>query len=189
MEDAYYHRLLRREARKCLAFRCLGRYSVPVAMPFGLAPAPMTCKKVSGPVVQHPREAGLLILPNVVDFGGAPPALPGRAVTRAQAGSGYRYVERHFRELGLVMHPTKGVRDGPSCVWLLGHLVDTRFLFPQTAWRRSRPWRSDSLGALPNTGAGSAFRCCAASAGQPSPLPFPCRRHATTCAALLRPCS
>jgi len=45
----------------------------------------------------------------------------------------YHYVERLFGELGLRMHPTKGTKDGPTCVRLLGHFFDTklaRFLLP-----------------------------------------------------------
>lgn len=42
-------------------------------------------------------------------------------------------IERLFGELGFKLHPTKGVRDGPTQARLLGHLVDTelaRFLLP-----------------------------------------------------------
>lgn len=133
VKDAYHHLLLRPEDRKYLAFRCLGRYFVPVTMPFGLAPAPMTWTKVMRPVVEHLREMGFRIIPYVDDFGGAPPAEPGEAATSAQAVAAYKYVERLFGELGLRMHPTKGTKDGPTCMRLLGHLVDTklaRFLLP-----------------------------------------------------------
>lgn len=133
VKDAYHHLLLRKEDRKYLAFRCLGRYFVPITMPFGLAPAPMTWTKVMRPVVQHLREMGFRIIPYVDDFGGAPPAMPGEPATTQQAVDAYQYVDRLFGELGLRMHPTKGTKDGPTCVRLLGHLVDTklaRFLLP-----------------------------------------------------------
>jgi len=143
VQDAYHHLLLRPADRSYLAFRCLSRFFVPVTMPFGLAPAPLTWTKVMRPVVQHLREAGFRILPYVDDFGGAPPARPGVAATREQAVAAYCYVERLFGELGLRMHPTKGVKDGPTCVRLLGHLVDTklaRFLLP--------PDRVDKIAAM-----------------------------------------
>jgi len=85
------------------------------------------------PVVQHLREVGFRILPYVDDFGGAPPAEPGVAATKEPAVAAYQFVERLFGELGLRMHPTKGTKDGPTYVRLLGHLVDTkmdRFLPP-----------------------------------------------------------
>lgn len=133
IKDAYHHLVVRPEDRKCLAFRCLGRFFVPVTMPFGLAPAPMIWTKVMRPVVEHLREQGFRVLAYVDDFGGAPPAPPGQPATQAQAVAAYHLVERLFGELGLRMHPSKGVRDGPTQVRLLGHLVDTklaRFLLP-----------------------------------------------------------
>lgn len=95
------------------------------------------------PVVQQLREEGFRIIPYVDDFGGAPPAEPGEPATQQQARAAYQYIERLFGELGLKMHPTKGVKDGPTCVRLLGHLVDTklaRFLLP--------PDRVDKIAAM-----------------------------------------
>lgn len=56
---------------------------------------------------------------------GAPPALLGRPATKAQATAAYRNAERLIGELGLEMHPTKGVNEGPTQVRLLGHIADT----------------------------------------------------------------
>jgi len=134
VKDAYHHLVLRPADRKYLAFRCLGRFFVPIKMPFGLSSAPLIWTKVMRPVVQHLRELGFRILAYVDDFGGAPPSPPGQPATKEQAVAAYQFVARLFGELGLKMHPIKGVRDGPTRVWLLGHLVDTRlarFLLPE----------------------------------------------------------
>lgn len=133
IKDAYHHLVIRPEDRKYLAFRALGRVFIPVTMPFGLRIAPFTWTKVIRPVVQHLRELGFRILAYVDDFGGAPPALPGEPATAAQARAAYRLVEQLFGELGLKMHPTKGVKDGPTRLRLLGHVIDTklaRFVLP-----------------------------------------------------------
>lgn len=133
VKDAYNNLVLRPEDRKYLSFRCLGRFVVPVTMPFGLAPAPLIWTKVMRPVVGLLREEGFRMLAYVDDFGGAPPAPPGQPATREQAVAAYKMIERMFGELGLRLHPTKGVRDGPTQVRLLGHLLDTRlarFLLP-----------------------------------------------------------
>jgi len=143
VQDAYHHLLLRPADRRYLAFHCLSRFFVPVTMPFGLANDPLTWTKPMRPVVQHLPEAGFRILPYVDDFGGAPPARPGVAGTREQDVAAYCYAKHLFGELGLRMHPTKGVKDGPTCVRLLGHLVDTklaRFLLP--------PDRVDKIAAM-----------------------------------------
>lgn len=134
VKDAYHHLRIRPEDRKYLAFRALGRVFVPMTMPFGLRIAPFTWTKVMRPVVQHLRELGFRILAYVDDFGGAPPAPPGQAATAAQAGAAYRLIERLFGELGLKLHPKKGVKHGPTRLRLLGHEVDTRlarFLLPE----------------------------------------------------------
>jgi len=81
VQDAYHHLMLQPDDRKYLAVRCLGRFCVPITMPFRLAPAPLTWTKVMRPVVQHLRAAGFSILPYMDDFGGAPPAEPGQAAT------------------------------------------------------------------------------------------------------------
>jgi len=131
--DAYDHLTIPEVDGAYLAFRCLGRFFKPVTMPFGLAPACLTSTKVMRPVVQHLREAGFRILACVDDFGGASPAAPGQPATQAQAVAAYRLVERLFGELGLMLHPDKGVKDGPKRVRLLGHLVETLlapFLLP-----------------------------------------------------------
>lgn len=86
----------------------------------------MTWTKVVRPVFQHLREQGCRILAYVDDFGGAPAAAPGQPATTAQAVAAYKMIERLLGELGLKMHPTKGVRHGPTQVRLLGHLVDTQ---------------------------------------------------------------
>lgn len=125
VKNAYHRLLLRLADRKYRAVCCLGRYFVPITMPFGLAPAPMTWTMVMRPVGHHLRGMGLRIIPYVDGFGRAPPAMPGEPVTLQQAVEAYKYVDRLFCELGLRIHPTKGTKDGPTCVRLLGHLVDT----------------------------------------------------------------
>lgn len=133
VKDAYHHLVLRPEDREFLAFRCLGRWFVPVTVPFGLAPACLIWTKVMRPVAAHIRAEGFRMLAYVDDFGGAPPSPAGLPATREQAVAAYKMVERLFGELGLRIHPTKGVCDGPTQARLLGHLVDTRlarFLLP-----------------------------------------------------------
>ena len=133
VKDAYHHLVLRPEDRPFLAFRCLGRWFMPVTMPFGLAPACLIWTKVMRPVGAHLRAKGFRMLAYVDDFGGAPPSPVGVPATRAQAVAAYQMIERLFGQLSLRIHPTKGVRDGPTQVRLLGHLVDTRlarFLLP-----------------------------------------------------------
>jgi len=56
--DAYHHLLLRAEYQTYLAFTMLGRFFVPVSMPFGLSVAPFTWKKVCRSLVAHRRELG-----------------------------------------------------------------------------------------------------------------------------------
>lgn len=126
VKDAYHHLTIREADRTYLAFRCLGRFFKPITMPFGLAPACLTWTKVMRPVVQYLREEGFRIMAYVDDFGGAPPAAPGQPATQAQAVAAYEMVERLFGELGLKLHPDKGVKDGPTRLRLLGHMVDTR---------------------------------------------------------------
>lgn len=133
VKDAYHHLTIREQDRTYLAFRCLGRFFKPITMPFGLAPACLTWTKVMRPVVQYLREQGFRIMAYVDDFGGAPPAAPGMPATRPQAVAAYKVVERLFGDLGLKLHPNKGVKDGPTSLRLLGHMVDTRlarFLLP-----------------------------------------------------------
>jgi len=134
VKDAYHHLVIREADRPYLAFRCLGRIFVPITMPFGLASAPLTWTKVMRPVVGYLRAQDFRIMAYVDDFGGAPPAPPGRPATAAQARAGYRFIELLFGELGLKLHPTKGVRHGPTRLRLLGHMIDTRlarFLLPE----------------------------------------------------------
>ena len=125
VKDAYHHLTLRPSDRKYLAFRTLGRVFVPITMPFGLRVAPLTWTKVIRPVVQHLRAQGYRMIAYVDDFGGAPPADPGVPATAPQAAAAYSAVEALFLRLGLRLHPTKGVRHGPTAIRLLGHVVDT----------------------------------------------------------------
>jgi len=125
VKDAYHHLKLRLDDRRYLAFRTLGRIFVPVSMPFGLRVAPLTWTKVIRPVVQHLRGLGCRMIAYVDDFGGAPPAEPGEPATAAQAAAAYTMIESLFQRLGLRLHPTKGVRHGPTAIPLLGHVVDT----------------------------------------------------------------
>lgn len=126
VKDAYHHLMLRPTDRPYLTFWCLGRFFVPVTMPFRLSPAPLACTKVIRPVVRHLWELGFRIMAYVDDFGGAPPTPPDLPATTAQAIAGYHLVERLFGELGLKLHPTKGVNTGPTRMRLLGHLIYTR---------------------------------------------------------------
>lgn len=133
IRDAYHHLTIRPADRTYLAFRTLGRVFVPVTMPFGLRVAPRTWTKVCRPVVGALRELGFRIIAYVDDFGGAPPAPPGVAATPEQAAAAFLLVAALLARLGLLLHPVKGTRDGPTSMQLLGHTVDTAaglFLLP-----------------------------------------------------------
>lgn len=133
IRDAYHHLTIRPCDRTYLAFRTLGRVFVPVTMPFGLRVAPRTWTKVCRPVVGALRELGFRIIAYVDDFGGAPPAPPGVPATPEQAAAGFLLVAALLGCLGLLLHPVKGTRDGPTSMQLLGHTVDTAaglFLLP-----------------------------------------------------------
>jgi len=125
VQDAYHHLTLRPADRNFLAFRTLGRTFIPITMPFGLRVAPLTWTKIMRPVVQHLRSLGFRMIAYVDDFGGAPPAEPGEPATAPQATAAYTLVAALFRRLGLRLHPTKGVSHGPTCIRLLGHVIDT----------------------------------------------------------------
>lgn len=134
IRDAYHHLTIRPADRTYLAFRTLGRVFVPVTMPFGLRVAPRTWTKVCRPVVGALRTLGFRIIAYVDDFGGAPPAPPGVAATPEQAAAAFLLVAALLARLGLLLHPVKGTRDGPTSMQLLGHTVDTAaglFLLPK----------------------------------------------------------
>lgn len=126
-------RVIRAADRKCLAFRCLGHCFIKVTIPFCLASAPLTCTKVMRTVVGYLRERNFCIIA-FVDYVGCAPAAPyGTPATAEMAQSAYRFVARLFGELGLRLHPIKGMSHGPTRVRPLGHLFDTRlprFLLP-----------------------------------------------------------
>lgn len=82
VKNAYHHLVLRPEDRKLLAFRCLGRWFVPITMPFGLSPACLIWTKVVRPVVAYLRAEGFRMLTYVEDFCGAPSAPVGKPATR-----------------------------------------------------------------------------------------------------------
>jgi len=124
--DAYHHLRLRPEDQPYLAFTMLGRFFVPVSMPFGLSVAPFTWTKVCRPVVARLRELGFRLTAYVDDFGGRPPCTLGEAATTADARAGWRQAEELFSSLGLRVHETKGEREGTTELPLLGHVVDTR---------------------------------------------------------------
>eukprot|EP00168_Porphyra_purpurea_P020476 TRINITY_DN863_c0_g1_i3.p3 TRINITY_DN863_c0_g1~~TRINITY_DN863_c0_g1_i3.p3 ORF type:complete len:303 (-),score=37.99 TRINITY_DN863_c0_g1_i3:2568-3476(-) len=125
VRDAYHHVLLRPEDRKYFAFQCLGRVFQSMTMPFGMQAAPYLWTKVCRPVVQELRRRGFRVIAYVDDFGGAPPSAKGAAATKADAEAGSRAVRDLFANLGLHLHPTKGLWEGTKHLPLLGHLVDT----------------------------------------------------------------
>jgi len=125
VKDAYHHLTLRAEDQRYLAFTTLGRVFVPLTMPFGMSLAPYMWTKEMRALVQFLRALGFRIIAYVDDFGGAPPAMPGRAATVADAARGYELVQLVFRCLGLWLHPDKGAHDGSTATQLLGHVVDT----------------------------------------------------------------
>ena len=126
IQDAYHHLVVRPEDRTFLAFRACGRVFVPVTMPFGARVAPRIWTKVCRPLVEWLRARGFRIIAYVDDFGGAPPAAGDAPATATEARAAWRQVHQLLQRLGLRMHPVKGVKDGPSSMQLLGHVVDTR---------------------------------------------------------------
>jgi len=133
IKDAYHLLLIPAEDRKYLAFRANGRVNVPMTMPFGLRSEPRIWTKVCRPVVGRLRALGFRIIAYVDDFWGAPPAPGDAPATKFQAADGWNLVNELLLKLGLRMHPAKGVKDGPTSVQLLGHLIDSRaglFLLP-----------------------------------------------------------
>lgn len=125
IKDAYHHLLVRQQDRTFLAFRALGRVFIPHTMPFGVRPAPRIWTKVCRPVVQCLRERGFRMMAYVDDFGGAPPTQGTGPASSAQAVAGFKTVSDLLARLGLRMHPTKGVRHGPTTMPLLGHVINT----------------------------------------------------------------
>lgn len=72
------------------------------------------------------RRLGFCIVSYVDDFGGAPPSQAGQPATVQNALDGGSQVRGLLADLGLDLHPTKGVWTGPTSLPLLGHLVDTK---------------------------------------------------------------
>jgi len=104
----------------------MGRIFQCNTMPFGLKVAPFLWTKVFPPVVQALRREGFRVISYVNDFGGAPPTRAPTASTAGEALEGWERVRELFSQLGVTLHPTKGVWDGTHCLPLLGFLVDTR---------------------------------------------------------------
>lgn len=125
IKDAFFHLEVRPRDRKYLCFTVLGRVFEPVAMPFGLRHAPFFWTKVCRPVVAALRKMGFRLIAYVDDFGGAPPSPPGKPASVPDALAGGEAVRTLLSRLGLGLHPRKGVWTGPTCLPLLGHLVDT----------------------------------------------------------------
>lgn len=125
--DACHHWRVRKKYRPFLAFTMLGRYFVPISMPFGLAGAPYTWTKVCRPVVARLREMGFRLTAYVDDFGGRPPlSMQEGPATREDARRGLCTAKDLLSSLGLTVHPLKGEREGTTARPLLGNVVDTR---------------------------------------------------------------
>lgn len=125
ISDAFIHLEIRPADRKFLCFTALGRVFELVVMPFGLRLAPYYWTIVCWPIVAELRRLGFRIVAYVDDFGGAPPSAPGQPATREDAIAGEDVVRTLLADLGLSLHPRKGVWDGPVTIPLLGHVVDT----------------------------------------------------------------
>ena len=82
--SAYHHVELHRSAWKFMGFEWKGRFYHFCVLPFGLGPAPMVFHKVTMPLVQHWRSAGMKVLPYLDDFlgGGGSHAAHATAVRR-----------------------------------------------------------------------------------------------------------
>lgn len=127
IKDAYHHVRLREVDKPYFAFQCMGRVFQCNTMPFGLKVAPFLWTKVCRPVVQALRREGFRVVVYVDDFGGAPPTRARRkGATKQDAVDAGHRVRRLFADLGLTLHPTKGVWHGTQCLPLLGFLVDTK---------------------------------------------------------------
>jgi len=126
IKDAFFHLELQPRDRTFLCFTVLGRVFEPVVMPFGLRLAPYFWATVCRPVVAELRRMGFRIVSYVDDFGGAPPSQEGEPATILDALKGGGMVRGLLDELGLMLHPKKGVWTGPTSLPLLGHLVDTQ---------------------------------------------------------------
>lgn len=139
ISDAFFHLEIRPEDRTYLCFTALGRVFEPIVMPFGLRLAPYYWTKVCRPVVAELRRLRFRIVAYVDDFGGAPPSAPGLPASTQEALDGGGVVRAPLDDLGLSLHPRKGVWHGPQQLPLLGHVVDTaRGLFilkPERAGR------------------------------------------------------
>lgn len=125
IKDAYHHLVVRKKDSTFMAFRALGRVFVPHTMPFGVRPAPRIWTKVCRPVVQWLRKTGFRMIAYVDDFGGAPHTSGTGAATKAEAVAGYKLIEALLSRLGLRIHPVKGMRDGPTSMPLLRHIIGT----------------------------------------------------------------
>lgn len=125
ISDAFFHLEIRPTDKKYLCFTALGRVFEPVVMPFGLRLAPYYWTKVCRPVVAELRRMGFRIVAYVDDFGGAPPSAPNLPATQQDATDGGQVVRDLLAQLGLTLHPRKGVWHGPTQLPLLGHVVDT----------------------------------------------------------------
>eukprot|EP00170_Pyropia_yezoensis_P006372 contig_25952_g6393 len=108
-------------------------------MPFGLKVAPFIWTKVCRPVVQQLRADGFRIVIYVDDFGGAPPTLKSGPAAKTNVERAASRVRCLLRDLGLMLHPTKGELNGVDSLPLLGFTIDTRrqlFLLQPTRSRK-----------------------------------------------------
>jgi len=121
--DAFYHVRLRPSDRKYFRFVVRGAVYEPRVLPFGMRLSPWVWTKMMRPVVAALRLRGFQVNAYVDDF--AANGRGARPSTRAAATAGRVEILSLFKQLGIQVHPLKGVATGTTRLPLLGFLVDT----------------------------------------------------------------
>ena len=121
--DAFYHVRMRPSDRKYFRFVVRGVVYEPRALLFGMRLGPWVWTKMMRPVVAALWMRGFKVNAYVDDS--ADNGRGARPSTRAAATAGIVEIMSLFKQLGIQVHPLKGVAVGTSRLPLLGFLVDT----------------------------------------------------------------
>ena len=123
VSDAFYHVRLRPSDRKFFRFVVGGVVYEPRVLPFGMRLSPWLRTKLLRPVVAALRLRGFQINAYVDDF--AATGRGDRPSFMAAATAARVEILSLFEQLGIQVHPAKGVTVGTTHLPLLGYLVDT----------------------------------------------------------------
>ena len=133
VKDGRHHLALTREAQKRLSFRVLGRTFMPIALPFGWSLAPYCFAKFARPAMKHLRAQGFRATIFADDVAAASPCRNNQPCAKQEATAGFAKAQKMLEDLGTLMRPEKGEREGSQRLMRLGLLIDAKrqlFLAP-----------------------------------------------------------